>query len=91
MAQGRSQTQRATPLPVTGEVFVDARGGERGLRVTWHPEAGLVVLSLWRGRACVGSFRLTEDEVPALIECLAGGLAERSRRARDDAEQVRAS
>ena len=32
-----------------GRVFLDARGGDRALRVSWHHEAGVVVLSLWRG------------------------------------------
>ena len=39
---------RSRPLPTTGSVLVDARGGDRALRVRWHPEADLVVLSLWR-------------------------------------------
>lgn len=66
--------QRASPLPTRGEVFLDARGGERALRVTWHREAGVVVLSLWRERTCAGSFRLEVTEVPALIEVLRAGL-----------------
>jgi hypothetical protein len=68
--------QTASPLPATGEVFLDARGGERALRVTWHREAGVVVLSLWRERTCAGSFRLDVAEVPALIEVLRSGLEE---------------
>ena len=58
----------------TGSVFVDARGGDRALRVSWHHESGLVVLSLWRDNVCAGSFRLGVDEVPALIEMLRAGL-----------------
>jgi hypothetical protein len=64
----------ARPLPRTGSVFVDARGGDRALRVSWHHESGLVVLSLWRDNVCAGSFRLAVDEVPALIEMLREGL-----------------
>ena len=63
------------PLPATGSVFVDPRGGGRALRVTWHSESGIVVLSLWRENVCAGSFRLPADEVPALIAALASGLA----------------
>lgn len=63
------------PLPKTGSVFVDARGDDRALRLTWHPEADLVVLSLWRGNVCAGSFRLPADDVPDLITALAAGLA----------------
>ena len=48
----------ARPLPATGEIFLDARGGDRALRVSWHHESELVVLSLWRDNVCAGSFRL---------------------------------
>ena len=34
----------------------------------------MVVLSMWRGRECVSSFRLAIDEVPELIEMLREGL-----------------
>ena len=67
--------QSASHLPATGEVFLDARGGARSLRVSWHGESGLVVLSLWREGVCAGTFRLTVDEVPGLIEVLRDGLA----------------
>ncbi len=65
---------RPSPLPATGEVFLDARGDGRGLRVSWHPDADVVVLSLWRGGTCAGSFRLPIDEVPDLIAVLRQGL-----------------
>ena len=64
----------ARPLPETGQVFLDARGGDRALRVSWHPERDLVVISLWRDNVCGGTFRLTVDEVPTLIELLRTGL-----------------
>lgn len=64
----------ARPLPKTGSVFIDARGGDRALRVTWHHEAGVVVLSLWRENVCAGSFRLRIDEVPEFIDMLRAGL-----------------
>ena len=53
---------------------MNARGGNRAMRVSWHHEAGLVVLSLWRDNVCAGSFRLAVDEVPELIEMLRAGL-----------------
>ncbi len=71
----------ASQLPTSGEVFLDARGGARALRVSWHAEAGVVVLSLWRDGTCAGTFRLSIDEVPELIDLLRAGLA----RAYDDA------
>jgi len=65
---------RASPLPTTGGAFLDARGGSRALRVSWHSEADVVVLSLWRVGTCVGTFRLGVDEVPDLIDALREGL-----------------
>ena len=62
-------------LPEGVEMFSDARGEERSMRVTWHHESGLVVVSLWRDGACVGTLRLQRDEVPRLIGALADGLA----------------
>ncbi|GAB3791615.1 hypothetical protein [Nocardioides ungokensis] len=64
----------ARPLPEAGSIYLDARGGDRALRVSWHHEAGLVVLSLWRDNVCSGSFRLAVDEVPELIDMLRDGL-----------------
>jgi hypothetical protein len=77
------------PLPATGEVFLDARGPDRALRVSWHAEADVIVLSLWHGDTCTGSFRLPAEDVPDLIDALRDGLvrsydAHRSRLARVD-------
>jgi hypothetical protein len=52
------------PLPRRQEVFVDERGV--GLRVTWHPERELVVLSVWHDAVCTGSFRFPVAELPRL-------------------------
>ena len=71
-----------SPIPATGEVFLDARGDGRALRVTWHREAGVVVLSLWRDRVCAGTFRMPIEEVPALINVLRDGLEESYEQAR---------
>ena len=64
----------ARPLPMTGSIFFDARGDDRALRVSWHHDVDLVVVSLWRDNVCSGSFRLTVDEVPELIDMLRRGL-----------------
>jgi len=61
-------------LPEQGSIYLDARGGDRALRVSWHQDKGLVVLSLWRDNVCAGSFRLGIDEVPDLIDLLRRGL-----------------
>lgn len=63
-----------SPLPVAGSIHLDTRGGGRVLRVRWHHEDELVVLSLWRENVCVGTFRLEVHEVPELIESLRAGL-----------------
>jgi hypothetical protein len=78
------------PLAPTGAVFLDPRGVDRSLRVSWHSEADVVVLSLWRDNVCTGTFRLAIDEVPDLIDVLRTGLhrsyvAARDRAARADA------
>jgi len=62
------------PSPLGAEFFLDTRGGARSLRVRWHHSSGLVLLSLWRGRECTGTFRLAIDEVPVLIDALRAGL-----------------
>ena len=63
-----------SPFVSGAEFFLDTRGEARSLRVRWHHEDGLVLLSLWRGRECTGTFRLAVDEVPTLIEALRSGL-----------------
>jgi len=64
----------ARPLPTVGSIFLDSRGSERALRVSWHSEADLVVLSIWRDNVCSASFRLSIEEVPELIDMLRTGL-----------------
>ena len=64
-----------SPLPIRGEVVVDARGGARALRVSWHPEHGLVVLSIWRGDTCAATVQVDSAEVPHLGDELVRGLA----------------
>ncbi|MFQ6170643.1 hypothetical protein ACK8HX_03460 [Oryzobacter sp. R7] len=64
------------PFPRTG-VVRDARGEGRALRVTWHHEDGLVVLSTWRGPTCVGTVRVAAQDVPFLVDVLVSGLGSR--------------
>ena len=64
-----------SPLTTRGEVVVDARGGARAMRVSWHPERGMVVLSIWRGNTCVGTVQVDAAEVPHLVDVLVRGLA----------------
>ena len=74
--------------PRTGSVFLDPRGEDRSLRVTWHQDSQLVVLSLWRDNVCAGTFRLAADEVPDLIALLRQGLDEAYDAARERVERV---
>jgi len=63
------------PLPKLGGVFTDARRAGRALRVSWHADAGVVVLSLWAGPQCTGTVQVPATAVPELIHSLALGLA----------------
>jgi hypothetical protein len=55
-------------------MFLDERGA--GLRVTWHPERDLVVLSVWQDDSCVGTFRMPVHDVPRLSGFLAAALGD---------------
>jgi hypothetical protein len=57
-----------------GEVFLDARGAGRAMRLSWHHEADLVVLSLWRDHVCTGTFRLETCDVAGFVDALVDGL-----------------
>jgi hypothetical protein len=59
------------PFPRLGELFIDARGAERTMRVSHHPEQGLVVVSLWNGSTCRASFQLPVDDAARLSDLLA--------------------
>jgi hypothetical protein len=63
-------------FPARGDVFFDLRGDNRTLRVSWHPELKLAVLSLWRDGHCTATFRMPVDDVPQLVSVLVEGLAE---------------
>jgi hypothetical protein len=58
------------PLPARGDVFTDERGRERTMRVTPHPERGVVVVSIWFGGVCRASFQLPAAEAPKLAALL---------------------
>jgi hypothetical protein len=61
-------------LPTRRDVFIDQRGA--GLRVTWHPERDMVVLSVWHEDRCAGTFRMPIQEVPRLSGLLAATLGD---------------
>jgi hypothetical protein len=61
-------------LPARRDVFLDERGA--GLRVTWHPEHDVVVLSVWHEDRCAGTFRMPVQDVPRLSGLLAAALGD---------------
>jgi hypothetical protein len=64
------------PLPIHGGVQPDARDHNRYARVSAHPEAGRVTLSLWRDDRCVGTHQMTRADAARLIALLADALAD---------------
>jgi hypothetical protein len=67
-------TDQAPEQQSRGDVFLDARGKGRALRLRWHPEADIVVLSLWREGTCAGTFRMPHADVGVFIDTLIDGL-----------------
>lgn len=49
------------------------------MRLSWHPDADVMVLSLWNQGTCVATFRLSATEIAPFIEALAQGLPQRPR------------
>ena len=70
--------ERVSPIPQQVGVFFDPRDEGRFLRVSFHPEADVFVLSWWRDETCLGTFRLAADEAPRLIHALTTGLVHRA-------------
>ncbi|HEV7887154.1 MAG TPA: hypothetical protein VGO92_06310 [Acidimicrobiales bacterium] len=54
--------------------FADDRTPVRRMGVSPHPEAGVVVVSLWQGETCTATFRLPIHDAPRLIGTLANAL-----------------
>jgi hypothetical protein len=63
-----------SPLPAHGTVLAGRDRVGRSLRVSAHPTAGRVVLSIWQDATCVATVRLAEDDVPDLVAALTAGL-----------------
>jgi hypothetical protein len=67
---------RVSPLPSNGAVFFDPRDPSRSLRVSFHADQGVFVLSQWRGSQCLATFRLAVDEAPQLMYALTRAMAD---------------
>jgi hypothetical protein len=63
--------------PMGGELFVDERGN--GLRVSWHPEDDVAVVSVWRDGSCVGTVRLPGHELLRLSTMITEAWLEHAR------------
>ena len=56
--------------------FHDARGQVRRMGVSTHPADSTMVISLWQGDVCTGTFRLPAKDAARLISTLAYGMTE---------------
>ncbi len=69
-------------VPVEGHLygervwFYDARGQVRRMGVSTHPADSTVVISLWQGDICTGTFRMPAKDAARLISTLAYGMTE---------------
>ena len=71
--------EMASRFTAPREVLLDDRG--TALRLSWHPEEGVTVASLWRDDRCVGTFRATPANMAAssyLSSTLASAAADQS-------------
>ncbi|GAA4738006.1 hypothetical protein GCM10025783_05650 [Amnibacterium soli] len=66
-----------SPEPPPGRwLWEAARGSTRAVRVSPHPQGGVVALSMWRDDRCVGTMRLAPAEVSSLVAKLTAALVE---------------
>jgi hypothetical protein len=73
-AVGRHLGMGVTPLPRRGAVLPGRDADARMLRVSFHPEAGRVVLSIWDHDVCMATLRLAPEDVPELVRGLTAAL-----------------
>jgi hypothetical protein len=79
-------------VPVEGHLygervwFCDARGHVRRMGLSTHPADSTIVISLWQGDVCTGTFRLPAKDAARLISTLAYGLTEAIPRQTPDSE-----
>ena len=63
-----------SPIPRHGSTLAGRDVAGRWLRVSSHPEAGRVVLSIWQDDVCRGTLRLVPEDVPELVRMLTASL-----------------
>jgi hypothetical protein len=54
----------------------DARGGDRFLRVTWHPVSSTLVFSHWTGPVCTASTPVKLPEASKIVDLVVSSLRE---------------
>ena len=59
-------------------IVEDVRRDDSFMRVTWHDESGVFVVSHWDGEVCCAATRVPVDAVPDLVNLFVRGLAESS-------------
>jgi hypothetical protein len=52
----------------------DARGGDRFLRVTWHPASSTIVFSHWTGTVCTASTPVKLPEASKIVDIVVSSL-----------------
>ncbi len=52
----------------------DARGGDRFLRVTWHPVSSTLVFSHWTGSVCTASTPVKLPEASKIVDIVVSSL-----------------
>jgi len=72
-----------SPLPRQGSTLLGRDTAGRRLRVSSHPDAGRVVLSIWQDDICRATLRLAEEDVPELVKMLSSSLVQPSARESD--------
>jgi hypothetical protein len=55
--------------------FSDTRSPARRMAVSAHPVDGVIIVSLWQGDTCTGTFRLPLAHGARLIAAIADGMA----------------
>jgi hypothetical protein len=63
-----------TPLPSIGDVIVGRDVAGRELRISGHPDADRLVLSIWQSSQCLATVRLARADVPDVTRALVAGL-----------------
>jgi hypothetical protein len=68
-------------------IVEDVRRDDTYMRVTWHAESGVFVVSHWSGDLCVAATRIPLDAAPDLIQLMVNALAESGPAVASDAEE----